>query len=191
MKTPLPTRPLSQGHTGLRRLAARAVLLTGLATMAAVPSFAEPGTSSTTGSRAASELIGEGSLLVVSGTAELLSTGGQLVIDSVTTTARGVRLVLRPVGHSMSAAAEFSAAVTVELSHAAWGAASHGVIASGRVVGAALQTVVLTAGSAATAGSAVVVGTALVLGDLVLGIVPAAELHELMHHGVHDCEHTS
>lgn len=167
----------------------RAALITALAmTGATLPAFGEPAASSTAGSRAASELIGEGSLLVVSGTAELLATGGELVLDSVTTTARGVQLVLRPVGHAVSATAEVSAAVTVELSHTAWSAAGHGVQASGRAVGSAVQTVVLTAGSVAATGSAVVVGTALVLGDLVLGIVPAAELAELMHHGVHDCE---
>ena len=114
----------------------RFILPFALATAVAVtsPATAAEPQSGTAGSRAASAFFGEGSVLIASGTAELLSTGGDLLVTSVETTAHGVQLVLEPVIDGVSATAEVSAAVTVEISHAAWETATSAARAAGRGV---------------------------------------------------------
>lgn len=143
-------------------------------------------------SRAASNLLGGGSIEIVGGSAEIFSGAAQLVIVSIEATARGVRLVLRPVAGAASHATELSAAVTIEIAQAAWEAAVSAAKASGRaakesalVVGGIVQTVVLTGALAASAAGAL--GTALVVGDIVIGLVSGPYLAAMIGHGTHDC----
>lgn len=157
--------------------------------LAAAPSIARP--QSLAGSRAASEMIAEGSVLVASGTAELLSTGAELAVVSARKSGRGIELVLRPVAGAASAAAELSATVTVEVSAAAWEAAveaasasGRAMEASGRLAGGLVVAVPLATSAAATAS---VIGTALVVSDVVVGIVAEEELAGLIGRGVHRC----
>lgn len=183
----------SAGPDACRRRGRRAAgLALAVAAMVAVvdPGFARA--QSRTGSQAASELIAEGSVLVASGSAELLSAGGELVVVAVRRSAHGVELVLRPVGGALSEAAATSATVTVELSATAWEAAVEAGKASGRAVGAsagvASGLVVAVPLTASASGlSATVVGSALVAGDVVLGIVAEDVLAGMLGRETHRC----
>jgi hypothetical protein len=129
-------------------------------------------------------------VLVASGAAELLSTGAELAVVAVRKTARGVELVLRPVGAAVSTATELSATVTVEVSAAAWEAAvqaARAIEASATFAGGVVVAVPLMASVAAGAAGAAVVGTALVVGEVVIGIVAGDALGGMLGREVHRC----
>jgi len=186
----------ARARRSFHRCAAGMVLAVALGLVAA-PALPRP--QSLTGSRAASERIAEGSVLIASGAAELLSTGGELAVVSVRKTGRGVELVLRPVESAFSGAAELSAAVTAELSatvtvevaSAAWEAAveaartsGRAIEDSGRLAGGLVVAVPLATSAVATASA---VGTALVVGEVVLGIVAEEELAGMLGREAHRC----
>lgn len=161
----------------------------------AVPLAASPaGAQSQVGSRTASSLLSGGSALVVAGSTEILSGGGELVITSVEASAHGVRLVLRPVANAASQAGELAAYVTVEISQAAWEAATsaaragaRGLEASAIVAGHLVEAVALHGSEAGSAAAGSAVGVALVIGEVVVGIVAEAELAAMMGHRHHLC----
>lgn len=140
------------------------------------------------GSRAGSAALVEGSALITGGSAEILSSAASLVVTGVKTSARGVRLVLRPVGAGVSQAAEVSADITVEISLAAWEAARVASRVSGRAletsfvaVGEVLEVVAIHAvGVSGTA--TVVVGSALVVSGVVLAVIASEALEALLGH---------
>ena len=178
----------ARARRSFHRCAAGMVLAVALGLVAA-PALPRP--QSLTGSRAASERIAEGSVLIASGAAELLSTGGELAVVSVRKTGRGVELVLRPVESAFSGAAELSATVTVEVASAAWEAAveaartsGRAIEDSGRLAGGLVVAVPLATSAVATASA---VGTALVVGEVVLGIVAEEELAGMLGREAHRC----
>ena len=184
-------KPKNPRNIGAAAVATAAILLLGVA----VPTLAQD---SRAGSEAASRLLDNGSHLVAAGSTEILQGGAELVVTSAKATAKGLSFVVEPVANATSAAAETSAAVTIEISQAAWEqavsaleASGHAAVASSRMVGHVLEAVALTGSEVAAAGlasevaEASVLGLALVVGDVVIGVLPEAKLLALLGHGKH------
>lgn len=172
----------------------RSALLAGVVTVLVALSASPAAAQSQVGSQTASSLLGGGSALVVAGSTEVLSGGGELVIASVETTAHGVRLVLRPVANAASQAGELAAYVTVEISQAAWEAAASAARAGGRgleasavAAGHLVEAVALHGSEVGSAAVGSALGVALVIGDVVVGIVAEEELAAMMGHRHHLC----
>ncbi|HVS13242.1 MAG TPA: hypothetical protein VMV46_04925 [Thermoanaerobaculia bacterium] len=172
-----PRHPRGPGR-GLAAMRAAVAALVVVAAWSAPP----VGAQSVAASRAASELIGEGSVLVGAGAAEILSGGVELSVVGIRASARGVELALRPVARAASQGAEVSTAVTVELSQAAWEAAQD----AARAAGVSLEA--SAAGAGAVSAVALGLGSALVVGDVVIAIVADERLAAMMGHGRHRCD---